>query len=446
MLSPNLVESNKKLDEQIIKLRECKAEMIKMFHDIDSLIDNSPHSSFCSYSHSLLGKSNSNLYETSSSESNYSESDSEYNSDFYQRPQYREPTRRPSLKFSFKFPLQSEYDNISTYSSYTPGNSQKYNYDQYARIPSTKQNKKPKKENNRSFSSLGRPKSQASMNHTFRKPIARAMSKSAIFSSSQDLSKFKKGPQIDYKDVGKGWKPSLGKSREDLSIYSSSTYEKNPFKNVTVKKKMVTDLKDIGQGWKNILSKSKNDLNIYARPEPQKEPFKTVVVKNKILRDPRDIGKDVEHGRKSFKPPYSSDYDKEPFKSVTVKRKVFKDERDVGNGWKPICGKSKDDLKKLNEEPVISAVEKKIIKDNRDAGKTWKPNGKVKPDNPLRADFIRPVEKEINQKKIIKDEHNSGKGWKPNGRVKPDNPYRFNEEKKTVINRFRLSANKEPKI
>ena len=438
MLSPDLIESNKKLDEQLIKLRECKSEMLKMFHDLDNMIDTSAHSSFCYYSQSSLNKSYSKLYEISSSESNYSNSDPEYDSDFYESSECRQPYRRPSLKFSFKFPLKNDYENVSTYSSFAPNQGKKYNYDQFARTSSTRPFEKSK---NRSSSSLSRTKFQTRINSAIWKPSGRVMSKSAIFSSSHNISKPNKRVFKDTKDVGKGWMPTLGKSKEDLRIYSSSSYDKDPFKNVTVKKKIVTDPKDIGKGWKSILAKPKDHLKIYARSEPEREPYKTVVVRKKVIKDPDDIRKDKIPRAKNRTPIRSFDDVKEPFKSVTVKRMVFKDEKDVGAGWKPICYKTKDDLKKLYEQPEIPLVEKRSVKINKSPSKEWKPNGRVKQDNPYKSDFVLSTENNTNEKKKTKEFKCAGKEWKPSGKVKQDNPYKSdfvlstenntNEKKKT---------------
>jgi hypothetical protein len=238
---------------------------------------------------------------------------------------------------------------------------------------------------------------------------------SALYLSSQDLSKSRESvkveknrPRIDPKDVGKGWRVTLGGSKSDLGVYAQPVEEKDPIKKVIVKRKIIVDKKDIGGGWKTTLGMPKPDYIPYSQPP----------------------------------------VDKDPIKKVVVKRKVVVDEKDVGKGWKPTAFRAKEDLK-IYEKPMpentdpSSGVEekekKKKIVDEKDVGTGWKPVGKIKDDNYPKANLDSVKKSSDDQttddagkpplpKDNAKSKTNTQKKWLPSGQTKTTHPNTWTDD------------------
>lgn len=141
-----------------------------------------------------------------------------------------------------------------------------------------------------------------------------------------------------------------------MRVYSSLSDDRDPIKKVTVKRKIIVDDKDIGGGWKTTLGKPKNDFSIYSHKPPvdetsiyaPKQLKRTTVVKRKVIVDERDVGK----GWKPVKVQSKDDlriYESRsppPFKQEVKIKKKFVDEKDVGKGWKPVGRTKADDYPK----------------------------------------------------------------------------------------------------
>ncbi len=140
---------------------------------------------------------------------------------------------------------------------------------------------------------------------------------------------------------------------------------------------------------------------------------------------------------------------------VTVKRKQKVDPKDIGGGWKPVVGKSCDDLRaalckeeEKTRDPNLVTVKRKTNIDPNDIGGGWKPvyKGKVKEDNPTKneppppnpyVDPAKPV-------KEAKDDKDIGEGWKPIGRVKVDPGFKIDLFDKTKVKAIATAKNYDP--
>lgn len=325
MLSPVYKDTNNKLDEQISKLRKCKADMLAMFQDLDNLtVENyDSNNSYDTYRDASI-TSNSSFNQYSKSDSDSTVTDTEYDSDSYSNEdnlksyqlKHRPVYSPANIKFTYKFPKNNQPLNSSTNnfpsqhrchsstSLQTPNeysgkifkpklnNSTKPTWVQNGKIKNSIQksnlsqsttclnlNKTRSSRSNSIVSSTS--KSNPKLCSPWR-PNGKFRAQSALFLSSQDLSKStenlrKSSKKPGSKDVGQGWKPILGNSKSDLKVYSQPEVDRDPIKKVIVKRKIIVDKNDIGGGWKTILGKSKD--NFFVEPEIVKDPIKTVIVK-----------------------------------------------------------------------------------------------------------------------------------------------------------------------
>lgn len=107
----------------------------------------------------------------------------------------------------------------------------------------------------------------------------------------------------------------------------------------------MVDTKDIGEGWKTTLGKPKSTYSAYTQVSTNEEGLylgkrgmKSTVVKRKILIDEKDVGKGWRPARSwDFKKDlkaYESSGSPPPPKEIKQKKKIV-DEKDLGKGWKP---------------------------------------------------------------------------------------------------------------
>lgn len=201
----------------------------------------------------------------------------------------------------------------------------------------------------------------------------------------------------------------MSRSKTDLTSSASSSNsrlwddykERNRIKKVTVKRKIIIDDKDIGGGWKTTLGKPKSDLGVYTQipidddySDMKKSKKRTTVVKRKVIMDEKDVGKGWKpvavRQKDDIKiyegPPIGSTTSSSvppPKVAVAMKKKV-EDEKDVGDGWKPVGRikpesfpkSSTGDVKKSSDSDAATASKPPLPKDSTKSTKPkWIPPG-----------------------------------------------------------------------
>lgn len=218
--------------------------------------------------------------------------------------------------------------------------------------------------------------------------IKRSLSNMYLSSSNPNLHKsasFDKKNSAK-KEIGPGWKSTYksGSKTSEYDVYRDPNPKEYDPRLVTVKRKFKVDDKDVGNGWKHTVGKSRDDLRASLNKLPPSEELDTNVVKRKVLVDPKDVGggwKPVYKGKEE-KPPLSAPtgpyVDPEP-PANPFKKSIEKDDKDVGGGWRATGKVNQDEL--FKHKPFDKSKVKAVP-----IAKNYKPGGEdVEEEAPVRS-------------------------------------------------------------
>jgi uncharacterized protein (DUF736 family) len=447
-------DENSRLDEQILKLRQCKAEMASMFEQLDNLErqlsddDNSYSNDFnrrhsqkkylsksanypkiyyndeLSFSHSSC---DSQSYDDENDESfNYLEK-RETTIISYEKPPRPVYKKKAKMQFSYKIPQNAFNTNSSLDLKRLVEEATRYN-DSMKNAKKSPKPKIPKPPTSvkSSSSSHGHRRPQLSFLRPTWKPNGKKFNGNDIGYASQSLMfKSSKSRSLSTQSLNpslvKPWKHT-GKTRPDSAIFLSSTnlLTKSTESLGKTNNRKISQ-KDVGKEWRPVGYK-KPDPSIYLSSHSLTNSSETPMVEKPHKKQPFHDEKDVGHGWKpigiklksyvnivnSVEPPTT--LNAQQTKEVP-KKKVIVDEKDVGQGWKHVGSKLKEDFKVFTMQQLdvdLVRKKKKDFKDEKDIGAGWKPVIKVKENDFVlkSSDAPKPV------KPVAK---NAAKAWKPSG-------------------------------
>ena len=457
---------NSRLEEQLSKLRACKAELEDMFHDIDNVIQSSSETECCSCydeddesSFSIeLSKSEilKNSLKKPMTESfkykkpKYETDSSSSDCSCAKKPIQKTPRKSSIFKYKYKIPL-SDYgllnsnrdfdieDLIESAEKLSKSNSTDFS------------NKKPVKEEKYFSKRPKTPNNEKSLNESLKaKPNVESKIKH-LWSSTENLNQ-RENRQSRVRPVNHAYKRPEGLSKIKPIWASSENFSQSPrrqsrstsamsshkYKKPTGQSKV----KDIWASGEHLNRRSLSPRNRrtisstgYVKPEGQSK-VKGIWETHEAFEAVRPIReKSLERNKSPWKHTYSTKKDaglylvskdisdKPPIeKSAKVPSKekpVIK--KDVGDGWKPSYKSKKDEIFKAPElKPDKNAKEdaKNNLKENKDIGDGWKPAYKSKKEEIIKASEPKQENKSKEEIKTVPKENK--RVWKPNGMVKED--------------------------